>query len=292
MGINDIRSLPSIINSVIVEEINKRIALLPVGVPVQVTSRTDSKVTCMSLLQLPTPPVPIEDIPIIKSKYYNYPVMVGDIGLAVPLSFSFEAALDGETLITPIKSIGTQNYYFIPLTATTEEVEETEKTVLTSQNGLDLLSLGDEDLKISINEKGLQTLSEEMFDTQINEKGIMTLKEDDYLLTINDKGKINLKEDTLEVSINDKGKFTVKEDNIELDAAGKAKITLDGQAGKVTISDGTNSIEVDASAGLTIEVGSAKITLGTSGAKVEFGGSAVELSASGVDVKGAMINLG
>lgn len=111
---NSMDSLNENIRYLIQEYLNE----LPDSIPAIVTERQQLTVTVQSLISYGELDYQIlKNIPILKNKYFHYPVKENDLGLLIPISYYYNnLVLDSETQITTkTKSSFMSNYIFIPI---------------------------------------------------------------------------------------------------------------------------------------------------------------------------------
>lgn len=98
--------------------VDERLSRLPLSLPAKVDSRKKSTVSVTPVLTFGTLPASrIDDVPIMKSPYFNEPIKAGDFGLLIPCSYFFQSLVTDnlDTVDKLIPTVTTGNYVFLPL---------------------------------------------------------------------------------------------------------------------------------------------------------------------------------
>lgn len=118
MNTNNIKNSTDSLNKTIKHLVEESINDIPVSLPVKVTARNKLTVDVETLIQFNELGYQtLKNIPIIKSRYFHYPVKENDFGLLIPISF-FYASIVKETktaIDTKSKTSFMGNYIFLPI---------------------------------------------------------------------------------------------------------------------------------------------------------------------------------
>lgn len=114
----DMTNITGRIRAMIENVVDERLARLPISIPARVEARKKSVVSVTPLVQFGTlPATQIEDVPLMKSLYFNAPIQKGDFGLLIPCSYFYQSLVtDGlDTVDKLLPTVTTGNYIFLPL---------------------------------------------------------------------------------------------------------------------------------------------------------------------------------
>lgn len=114
----EMTNLVSRLRTTIENIVDERLNRLPISLPAKVDARKKSTVSVTPILTFGTLPASrIDDVPLMKSPYFNEPVKAGDYGLLIPCSYFYQSIVTDnlEKVDKVIQTVTTGNYVFLPL---------------------------------------------------------------------------------------------------------------------------------------------------------------------------------
>lgn len=228
MNRNNIKQSLDSFNLAVNKNIEQAIQDMQISIPVKVTERNQLTVSVQSLITFGgLDYLKLSDIPIIKNRYFHYPVAVDDFGLLIPISFFYASLVtDSVTEIaTKTPSSFISNFLFLPISQLETDLsgdDFTDYSGMSSPSG---------DSNENIYDDKIELLGPDDTNITIESNNITIAKSDTDLITITDSeidiqnsGGYYIKVTSSGIEINGNTDYAVK--HTLLNTALQAEVTL------------------------------------------------------------------